>query len=91
MNFDKQLDTCGLACPLPVLKTRDALANLVPGQVLKVIATDAGTLSDMQAFANQTGNKLLSRSQLNGTCIFYMQKRQDKLLLIDSNRIRWQS
>ena len=59
MQFDKELAARGLSCPLPILKTKKALADLTSGQVLKVTATDPGSIKDMQAFANQTGNPLL--------------------------------
>ena len=56
MNFDKELDASGLNCPLPILRTKKALAELAAGQVLKVIATDPGSVKDMQAFAKQTSD-----------------------------------
>ena len=59
MNFDKELDARGMSCPLPILKTKKSLNDLTSGQVLKVVATDPGSVKDMQAFANQTGNELL--------------------------------
>ena len=61
MNHDKELDARGLSCPLPILKTKKALSDLTSGQVLKVVATDPGSIKDMQAFANQTGNPLVSQ------------------------------
>lgn len=76
MNFDKELDARGFSCPLPILKTKKALADMGYGQVLKVIATDAGSVKDMQAFASQTGNALLSWSESNGEYIFFMQKNK---------------
>lgn len=75
MSFDKELDTRGMNCPLPILKTKKALADMTPGQVLKVISTDAGSVKDMQAFANQTGNSLVSSSEEKGEYIFMMQKK----------------
>lgn len=77
MNFDKQFDASGLACPLPILKTKNALTDMAPGQVLKLLATDAGSLRDMQAFADQTGHTLLTHSHMSGTYIFYVQKKPD--------------
>lgn len=74
MNFDKQFDASGMACPLPIVKTKKALADMVAGQTLKIIATDCGAVKDMQAFANQTGNTLLSSSEANGAYTFYLQK-----------------
>ena len=67
MHFDKELDARGLACPLPIVKTRKALNELASGQVLKVVATDSGSVADMKAFSEQTGNELLSSAQEGGT------------------------
>ena len=75
MSFDKELDTRGMNCPLPILKTKKALADMTTGQILKVISTDAGSVKDMQAFANQTGNPLMSSSEEKGEYIFMMQKK----------------
>jgi len=75
MNFDKEFDASGLSCPLPILKTKKALADMTSGQVLKVIATDSGAIKDMQAFADQTGNTLLSSEEAGGTFTFYMKKK----------------
>lgn len=75
MSFDKELDTRGMNCPLPILKTKKALADMTPGQILKVVSTDAGSVKDMQAFANQTGNTLVSSSEEKGEYIFMMQKK----------------
>ena len=75
MNFDKELDARGLNCPLPILKTKKSLADMTSGQVLKVVSTDAGSIKDMQAFANQTGNTLVSSTEEKGEYIFLMQKK----------------
>jgi tRNA 2-thiouridine synthesizing protein A len=75
MNFDKEYDASGLSCPLPILKTKKALAEMASGQVLKVIATDCGAVKDMQAFADQTGNTLLSTSEENSAYVFLMKKK----------------
>ncbi len=75
MNFDKELDTRGLNCPLPILKTKKSLADMTTGQILKMISTDCGSVKDMQAFANQTGNTLVSQSEENSEYIFYIQKK----------------
>jgi tRNA 2-thiouridine synthesizing protein A len=75
MNFDKELDARGLSCPLPILKTKKALADMASGQVLKVVATDCGAVKDMQAFADQTGNTLLSSTEENKEYIFYVKKK----------------
>ncbi len=75
MNFDKELDARGLSCPLPILKTKKSLNGLTSGQVLKVVATDPGSVKDMQAFANQTGNPLLSSTEENKSFVFYLKKK----------------
>ena len=75
MNFDKELDAKGLSCPLPVLKTKKMLNELASGQVLKILATDPGSVNDMQAFSRQTGNALLSSAEEGGAFVFYIQKK----------------
>ncbi len=75
MNFDKELDARGLACPLPIVKTRKALSDMASGQVLKVTATDSGSMADMAAFSEQTGNQLLSSSQEGSTYVFFLKRR----------------
>jgi len=75
MNFDKELDAKGLSCPLPILKTKKALNDLASGQVLKVWSTDPGSVKDMQAFAKQTGNELVSSEQESGAYVFFMRKK----------------
>ncbi|MCI4440294.1 TusA-related sulfurtransferase [Tibeticola sediminis] len=63
MNIDKEIDTRGLNCPLPILKAKKALSELQSGQVLRVVSTDAGSVRDFQAFARQTGNELVEQQQ----------------------------
>ena len=75
MNFDNELDARGLSCPLPILRTKKVLAGMATGQVLKIIASDSGSMKDMQAFASQTGNTLLSSAEQNQEYIFYMRKK----------------
>ena len=75
MDFNKNLDTRGLTCPLPILKIKKSLAEMTSGQVLKVISTDSASVKDVQAFANQTGNVLLSSGIDSGEYIFFMQKK----------------
>jgi TusA-related sulfurtransferase len=58
-HYDELLDTSGLNCPLPLLKTKQSLNTLTPGQVLKVIATDAGSWRDIPVFINNSVNELL--------------------------------
>lgn len=62
LSIDKEIDTRGLNCPLPILKAKKALTDMQSGQLLKVLATDAGSVRDFQAFARQTGNELVAQS-----------------------------
>ncbi len=75
MQADKELDARGLNCPLPILKTKKSLADMATGQVLRVISTDCGSVKDMQAFSNQTGNELLSSTEDSGEYIFLLKKK----------------
>lgn len=75
MKFDKEFDASGLSCPLPIVKTKKALADMESGQVLKVIATDCGAVKDMQAFTDQTGHALLSSTEEGGKYIFHIRKK----------------
>lgn len=75
MHIDKEIDTRGLNCPLPILKAKKALAELVSGQTLKVVSTDAGSVRDFQAFAKQTGNELLDQ-QTVGNEYFHVLRRR---------------
>jgi tRNA 2-thiouridine synthesizing protein A len=75
MNFDKELDARGLNCPLPILKTKKSLNDMTTGQILKVVSTDCGSVKDMEAFANQTGNTLVSQAEINSEYVFYMKKK----------------
>ena len=75
MDFDQELDTRGLSCPLPILKTKKSLNGLTSGQVLKIVATDPGSVKDMQAFSKQTGHALLSANEENREFVFYMRKK----------------
>ncbi len=74
MNFDKEYDASGLSCPLPIVKTKKALSDMGAGQVLKVLATDPGSVCDMAAFAEQTGNALLEQGEEGGKFVFYLKK-----------------
>ncbi|HEV2608734.1 sulfurtransferase TusA family protein [Noviherbaspirillum sp.] len=75
MEFDKELDARGLHCPLPILKAKKALAEMTSGQILRVVATDKGSVRDFQAFSKQTGNELLSHSADEREFIFFMKRK----------------
>lgn len=75
MHIDKELDTRGLNCPLPILKAKKALAEMVSGQLLRVVSTDAGSMRDFQAFARQTGNELIEQQAADGDFIHVIKRR----------------
>jgi tRNA 2-thiouridine synthesizing protein A len=75
MDFHKELDARGLNCPLPILKTKKALADMTSGQVLRVTATDPGSIRDFQAFAKQTGNELLALTDEDKEFVFFMKRK----------------
>jgi len=75
MQIDKEIDTRGLNCPLPILKAKKALADMLTGQALKVVATDPGSLRDFQAFAKQTGNELIEQITAGGEFIHVLRRR----------------
>lgn len=71
---DQVLDCSGMACPMPILKTKKAVDALQVGQVLKMIATDPGSMSDMDAWTKKTGHELVASEQAGGTYTFYIRK-----------------
>ncbi|MEY2687065.1 MAG: hypothetical protein RL375_1263 [Pseudomonadota bacterium] len=76
MQADKEIDTRGLSCPLPILKAKKALAELQSGQLLRVLATDPGSTRDFQAFAKQTGNELVDQQTLaDGEFVHLLRRR----------------
>ena len=75
MNIDQELDTRGLNCPLPILKAKKALTAMQSGQLLKVVATDAGSLRDFQAFARQTGHELVEQQTVGTEFIHVLRRR----------------
>ena len=75
MQFDKELDARGLNCPLPILRTKKALTDMESGQVLKVLATDPGSVKDFSAFSRQTGNPLLASEAVEKEFVFFMKKK----------------
>ena len=71
---DQVLDCSGLACPLPIIKTKKAVDGLATGQVLKLIATDPGSVPDVEAWTRRTGHLLLSAGLENGKHVFFIRK-----------------
>ena len=72
---DRELDARGLNCPLPILRARKALNDMTSGQVLRIVATDPGSVKDFEAFAKQTGNALLSQSSTDTEHTFFLRKK----------------
>ena len=71
----REIDTRGLNCPLPILKAKKALADMASGDVLKVVATDPGSVRDFQAFARQTGNELIEQNASNDEFVHLLRRR----------------
>jgi len=75
MDVHKELDTRGLNCPLPILKAKKALADMQSGELLKVVATDPGSMRDFQAFARQTGNALVEQVAQGDEFVHVLRRR----------------
>ena len=75
MDVHKEIDTRGLNCPLPILKAKKALADMATGELLKVVATDAGSVRDFQAFAKQTGNALVDQQTVGSEYVHVLRRR----------------
>ncbi|WP_189685912.1 sulfurtransferase TusA family protein [Pseudorhodoferax aquiterrae] len=75
MSIDKEIDTRGLNCPLPILKAKKALSDMDSGKLLRVVATDPGSMRDFQAFAKQTGNELVQQSTVGAEFIHVLRRR----------------
>lgn len=75
MDHQKDLDARGLNCPLPILRARKALNEMTSGQVLRIVATDPGSVKDFESFARQTGNPLLSQSADGKEFTFFLEKK----------------
>ena len=75
MQAQKEIDTRGLNCPLPILKAKKALTDMQTGQLLKVVSTDAGSVRDFQAFAKQTGNELVEQETIGQEYIHVLRRR----------------
>lgn len=73
-DFDQELDASGLNCPLPILRAKKTLAGMSTDQVLRIVATDPGSVKDFEAFAKQTGNVLLDSGEEGGKFVFRIKK-----------------
>jgi len=74
MQADKVLDAKGLACPMPIVKTKKAVDGLEPGQVLEIHATDKGAKNDLAAWAKSGGHELLKHEEENEVLKFWIKK-----------------
>ena len=70
----QELDACGLNCPLPILRAKKTLTKMDSGQVLRIIATDPGSVKDFESFARQTGNELLESTEQDGKFYYLLRK-----------------
>ena len=71
---DLVLDARDLLCPMPIVKTAKAMKELEAGQVLKLMATDRGSITDVPAWAETTGNELLDWHEEDGFLVFHLRK-----------------
>lgn len=74
VKVDQTLDCKGLLCPLPVIRTKQAIDKMTVGQVLEMISTDPGSVADMQAWSRRTGHELLEHRQENSLFQFFIRK-----------------
>ncbi|TYS13754.1 sulfurtransferase TusA family protein [Rossellomorea vietnamensis] len=74
MNADKVLDAKGLACPMPIIKTKKAMNDLEPGQVLEVLTSDKGAKNDLTAWAKSTGHEMLDHKEKRDIFTFWIKK-----------------
>ncbi len=72
---DRKLDVSGLKCPMPILRTKKALAEMASGEILEICATDPATKEDFAAFAKQTGHQLLEQLETDASLIFYLKRK----------------
>jgi tRNA 2-thiouridine synthesizing protein A len=77
MDFDKECDARNLNCPLPILRCKKSLSEIETGQILRITATDPGSVKDFQAFCKQTSHELLQQDNADGVFTFYIKKRSD--------------
>lgn len=75
LQADREVDARGLNCPLPILRTKKALNDMASGTVLRVLATDPGSVRDFEAFARQTGNQLLQHNEHEGVFSFLVRRK----------------
>ncbi|MDH5527351.1 MAG: sulfurtransferase TusA family protein [Nitrospirota bacterium] len=74
VHVDEEIDCRGLSCPLPIIKTKKAIDGMQAGQVLKMLATDPGSINDMAAWVSKTGNEMVDREEGEGIYTYYIRK-----------------
>tara|TARA_Y100001970_G_scaffold293250_1_gene438777 strand:- start:855 stop:1088 length:234 start_codon:yes stop_codon:yes gene_type:complete len=74
-GYQKIIDCQGLSCPLPILKTKQAIDDINSGEILKIISTDPGSINDIASWSNTTGHNLISSTEINGKFIYLVQKK----------------
>lgn len=74
MNSDKIVDTKGLSCPMPIVRTKKAMDELTTGQILEIHATDKGALADIPAWAKSSGNELVNSQEDGDVLKFWIKK-----------------
>ena len=75
LQIDREVDARGLNCPLPILRTKKTLNDMVTGQVVRILATDPASVRDFEAFARQTGNELVHKSEQDGAFVFLLRRK----------------
>ena len=75
-EVDKELDVTGLNCPMPLLKAKKAINEMAGGEIIKVLATDPGSVRDFEVFAKQSGHQLLESGLIDGVYYYYLQKKK---------------
>ncbi|HEY4552048.1 MAG TPA: sulfurtransferase TusA family protein [Bacillaceae bacterium] len=75
MKIDKVLDAKGIACPMPIVKTKKAIQELESGQVLQILATDKGSKADLTAWAGSQGHQIVETSEESGVFSFLIKKK----------------
>jgi TusA-related sulfurtransferase len=75
LAIDHELDCSGLLCPMPIIKTKRLIDTMAVGELLRLVATDKGSVKDVQAFSRQTGNELVGQEQVDGVFTHYIRKK----------------
>ena len=75
MEAQREIDTRGMNCPLPILRTKKALNDMASGQTIRIVATDPASVRDFQAFARQTGNELIEQTSANDEFVHFLRRR----------------